>query len=113
MAMSIRNQGTAVKTVRRIMFALKSAGWKSAWIPSEEAISFSVSAGVTFTGTPASSSVIASASASCPFWASQRGLSGTLRRSQMITSAGMAPNPSMILQARSTWLELADPAAWL
>ena len=113
MAMSIRNHGTAVKIVRRIMLALNRAGWKRAWIPSEEAISFSVSAGVTFTGTPVSSSVMASASSSWPFWASQRGLSGTRRRSQMMISAGIAPKPSMILHARSTWLSLACPAAWL
>lgn len=38
---------------------------------------------------------MAQASASRPFCASQRGLSGTLRRSQMITSAGTTPKPSM------------------
>ncbi len=93
--MSIRNQGAAVKAVRRRNSFLNRRGWISALIPSGVSSFFSRSAAVTWTGWPTSASVTSAASSSRPFWASQRGLSGTPRRRMTMISAGIAPKPSI------------------
>ena len=49
----------------------------------------------TYTAAPVNRLVTSTAPPSCPFSANQRGLSGTLRRRMMITSAGTIPKPSI------------------
>ena len=84
-----------MKIVRRRMSRLNSAGWNSDLMPSGARSGVLWSFSKRIRRHRSIVCVTSTASASCPFSANQRGLSGTLRRRMMITSAGTIPKPSI------------------